>query len=51
MSDASAVVLGGFRLGSDAKVIRYPGRYSDKRGIEMWNRVWGLIGRPEYQLK
>lgn len=51
MSDASAIVLDGFRLESDAKVTRSPNRYWDKRGVEMWNRVWGLIERPEYQLK
>lgn len=51
MSDASAVVLQGFRLASDVKVIRSPERYSDKRGKVMWNRTWGLIGKPEYQLK
>ena len=49
MSDASAVVLNGFRLRSEADPIRYPNRYGDKRGIEMWNRVWGLIGRPEFR--
>jgi len=50
MSDASAVVLGGFRLGSDAKVFQYPDRYVDKRGIEMWNKVWNLIERNEFQI-
>jgi hypothetical protein len=43
MSDASALVLDGFRLRSDAKIIRYPDRYLDERGIEMWNRVWNLM--------
>lgn len=51
MSDASAVVLDGFRLNSDAKRVRYPDRYFDKGGVEMWNRVWGLIGKPEYQIE
>jgi DNA polymerase I len=51
MADASAIVLNGFRLNSDVKIIRYPDRYSDKRGVEMWNRVWGLIGKPEYLLE
>lgn len=49
MSDASAVVLEEFRLRTEAEVIRYPNRYGDKRGIAMWNRVWGLIGRPEFK--
>jgi DNA polymerase I-like protein with 3'-5' exonuclease and polymerase domains len=43
MSNASALVLGGFRLRSDAKIFRYPDHYEDERGIEMWNRVWNLI--------
>lgn len=43
MSDASAAVLGGFRLRSDAKIVRYPDRYSDPRGEKMWATVWGLI--------
>lgn len=39
MSDASALVLDGFRLGSDVKIIRYPDRYMDERGTEMWETV------------
>jgi DNA polymerase-1 len=43
MSDASALVLDGFRLRSDAKVIRHPERYEDERGKEMWKRVWNVM--------
>jgi DNA polymerase I-like protein with 3'-5' exonuclease and polymerase domains len=43
MSDASALVLDGFRLRSDAKVIRYPDRYEEDRGKEMWQRVWNVM--------
>lgn len=43
MAKASEVVLGGFRLRSDAKVIRYPDRYEDERGKEMWETVWQVI--------
>jgi len=43
MADASAAVLGGFRLRSDVKVFRYPHRYWDERGEGMWNEVWDLI--------
>jgi DNA polymerase-1 len=43
MSDASAVVLGGFRLRSDAKVIRDPDRYEDERGQAMWRTVWEIV--------
>jgi hypothetical protein len=43
MADASRIVLGGFELGTDAAVIRYPERYMDKRGKVMWDRVLTLI--------
>lgn len=43
MADASAIVLNGFSLRSDVKTIKYPDRYMDKRGTEMWNKVLGLI--------
>jgi DNA polymerase I-like protein with 3'-5' exonuclease and polymerase domains len=43
MADASAIVLDGFRLRSDADVIKYPGRYMDPRGQEMWHTIQGLL--------
>jgi hypothetical protein len=43
MAEASEVVLSGFRLRSDAKVVRWPGRYMDERGREFWERVMGLL--------
>jgi DNA polymerase I len=43
MREASRIVLGGFELGTDAKVIRYPERYMDERGATMWERVMTLI--------
>ena len=46
MAEASRIVLDGFELGSDAKVIRYPDRYMDERGVTMWNTVMKLIGEP-----
>lgn len=46
MKEASSTVLAGFELGSDAKVIRYPDRYMDKRGTVMWNKVMSIIQRP-----
>lgn len=42
MAQASEAVLAGFRLGTDAEVIRHPGRYLDKRGRQMWETVVGL---------
>jgi hypothetical protein len=48
MAEASAVVLDGFRLRSDAKIVRWPERYMDERGREFWGRVTALLpGRPE----
>lgn len=43
MAQASEVILGGFRLRSDAEVVRYPDRYRDKRGTTMWNTVWDIL--------
>jgi DNA polymerase I-like protein with 3'-5' exonuclease and polymerase domains len=44
MARASRIVLnstmgGTYKLRTDAKIIRYPDRYSDPRGIEIWNWV------------
>lgn len=45
MSDASAAVLSGFRLGSEVKIIQYPDRYMDPRGVKMWKTIWNILGR------
>jgi DNA polymerase-1 len=52
MRRASRLVLtpsGGpaFELGTDAKIIHYPDRYTDSRGDEIWARVLTLL--VEYQ--
>jgi hypothetical protein len=39
MAEASSVVLGGFSLRSDVKLVRYPERYQDERGSQMWRTV------------
>ena len=44
MAEASAVILNGFRLRSDAKIVRWPDRFMDDRGREFWGRVIELIG-------
>ena len=46
MAEASRLVLDGFELGSDAKLVRYPDRYMDERGVTMWNTVMNLLGEP-----
>ena len=47
MAEASRVVLNGFELRSDVKVIQQNERYSDKRGEAMWNRVMHLLAEAE----
>jgi hypothetical protein len=43
MQDASEIVLSGFPLRTDAKVIRHPARYLDGRGVVMWEHVSELL--------
>jgi hypothetical protein len=43
MQEASEVVLSGFALRTDAKIVAYPERYSDPRGERMWEIVMGLL--------
>ena len=43
MRDASAMVLGGFELETDAEIVRYPERYTDERGAEMWETVSAIL--------
>jgi DNA polymerase-1 len=50
MAEASRVVLNGFELGTDVKVIRYPNRYMDERGTVMWDRVMTLIDERQRSL-
>jgi hypothetical protein len=47
MRKASEVVLDGFSLRTDAKVVTYPDRYVDERGVRMWQLVTRLLNeRP-----
>jgi hypothetical protein len=43
MGQASEIVLKGFRLRAEVNIIRYPDRYSDKRGQKMWDAVWRVM--------
>ncbi|MGY8679556.1 DNA polymerase [Bradyrhizobium sp. UFLA05-153] len=47
MVEASRVVLDGFELGTDAKLIRYPDRYMKASGAAMWGKVMKLLNRCE----
>lgn len=43
MRKASEIVLSGFPLRSEAKIVHSPDRYMDLRGKEMWEKVMGLL--------
>ena len=43
MAEASRVVLDGFELRTDAEIVRYPERYMDPRGKQMWQTVMELL--------
>jgi hypothetical protein len=47
MREASSVVLDGFELETDAKLVVHPDRYEDSRGRQMWSRVMKLIGEAD----
>ena len=50
MQKASEIVLGGFSLDTDVKVVRAPNRYMDEdRGKAFWNEIMTLIEQPLYQ--
>jgi hypothetical protein len=43
MLEASEIVLDGFALRTDAKIVRHPDRYLDERGRRMWETVCRLL--------
>jgi hypothetical protein len=49
MQEASELVLHGFPLRTEAKIVRYPDRYSDPRGEDMWRRVMDLLQEVELE--
>ena len=44
MAEASSIVLEGFTLESDAKIVVYPDRYADPRGEDTWGQVFAMLG-------
>jgi DNA polymerase-1 len=44
MAEASRVVLAGFEIGTDAKIVRWPDRYVDESGAAFWDTVLRLAG-------
>jgi DNA polymerase I-like protein with 3'-5' exonuclease and polymerase domains len=49
MAEASRFVLADFELATDVKIVRWPDRYADPRGAEMWDRVCNLVLPTEAQ--
>jgi DNA polymerase family A len=47
MAEASRVVLGGFELGTDVAITRWPNRYMDPRGVVMSERVVKLLSQQQ----
>jgi DNA polymerase-1 len=47
MREASEIVLSGFALRTDAKIVRHPDRYMDKRGEQMWAKVRAIVSDLE----
>ncbi len=47
MREASAVVLDGFELRTEAKIVCHPERYSDPRGARMWELVGNLLAESQ----
>ena len=45
MTEAGRIVLAGFPVRTDAEVVRWPDRYVDKRGVEMWRMAMDLLHR------
>jgi hypothetical protein len=48
MEKASQKVLGEetFKIRTDTKIVRYPNRYMDDRGLEMWTQVLNFLNKP-----
>jgi hypothetical protein len=50
MAEASRAVLSGFELATDVKIVRWPDRYMDRRGVVMWDRVERLLSRADRKI-
>ena len=44
MSRAGEIVLEGFNVTTSAEIIKYPDRYQDPRGIDMWDKIGEYLG-------
>lgn len=43
MCEASKLVLDGFPLRTEAKIVNYPNRYIDDKGLSMWNEIQNIL--------
>ena len=43
MAEDSFIVLDGFALRSNVDIVRYPDRYCDERGTQMWGTVSRIL--------
>ena len=43
MTGAGEAVTGGFPVRTDATIVRFPDRYMDEGGQDMWDRVMDLL--------
>ncbi len=43
MAEASRIILGGFELRTDFKIVAHPDHYSDPRGDRMWEIVTSIL--------
>ena len=50
MAEANRLVLSGFELRSDARIVRHPDRYSDPSGEQMWNTVQSILSARQQAL-
>jgi DNA polymerase-1 len=48
MRRAARAVLGGHELRTDVSFVRYPDRYADDRGTEIWDDVTGLLAAQHH---
>jgi DNA polymerase-1 len=46
MAEASRIVLGGFEINTEARIVTYPERYVDEDGKAFWETVSRLAGPP-----
>ena len=49
MAQASGIVLNGFELSSDSRILTFPDRFLDKESEPFWEQVIDLLGKAEAQ--